>query len=144
MNRYLFIATLAFSATVDAQSCTYRPALSCPTGSFVHYAKDCPEEPPTAEGYRFRCDTNPPPAQLSCESAYNVVHCEAWPQSPQLTYRYVYTVLNGVAPGYSSSEFDPILVGNCTGNSARVSVTVIAPNGWSSSAQTIFPCLDDQ
>lgn len=136
---------LALSSAAADETCLVRPTLSCVIpNDFVHYTQDCPEEGLSSEGFVFKCLPAPPPAQLSCQSSGGMVECEAWPQSPQLTYRYIYTVLNGVEPNYTASEFSPNLVGQCSGNSGRVAVTVIAPNGTTSNTQTVFACLHDE
>lgn len=140
-------ATNAF-ATSDPEPdpyCTVRLELKCKTApDTAYYTMDCPEEPPSQAGFKFFCAAAPPPAQVRCQSGNGVVECTAWPQSPVLTMRYIYSVINGVEPNYSASEFSPSLLGNCTGNSGRVSVTVIAPNGVASTAQTPFACLHDE
>lgn len=137
----------ALPAAADSPpTCVVRLEQVCPNpDEAVTWLAECPEQQSTPLK-AFACPKiwAPPPAQISCESAYGVVHCEAWPQSSQLTYRYVYSVLNGVAPGYAAHEFSPELTGNCTGNSGRVAVTVIAPNGVASTAQTLFPCLQNE
>jgi hypothetical protein len=138
----------ALPAAADSPpTCVVRlDGMQCPNpDEAVTWRAECPEQT-FATHSMFACPKigSPPPAQLYCDSANGVVECEAWPQSPQLTYRYVYSVLNGVAPNYTVSEFSPRLLGNCTGNSGRVAVTVIAPNGASSTAQTLFPCLQNE
>lgn len=53
-------------------------------------------------------------------------------------------VLVSMSPAYTASEFSPAFVGQCTGRIGRVGVTVIAPDGTATTAQAIFPCLQDQ
>lgn len=141
----LVLLTLSASAASCADTCIVRPLPGCDLPKdFVHFTKTCPDEPTTSGDYTFLCVDEPPRAEVACQSANGLVECEAWPQSPELTYRYIYTVLNGIESDYSASEDSPMLLGNCTGQAGRVSVTVIAPNGVSSSARGVFACLHDE
>ncbi len=142
----LSIGTIAHAELEpDPDTCVVRPTLSCPVAlEKVHFTESCPDDPPTPDGFRFYCAKTAPRAEIVCEGVYNVVVCEAWPQSPEVQYRYFYTVLGGIGPDYSVIESSPMLYGNCSGRTGRVSVTVMAPDGTSSAAQTLFPCLNNQ
>lgn len=141
----LVLLTLSASAACCADTCIVRPAPGCDLPKdFVHYTKTCPDEPTTSGESTFICVDAPPRAEVTCQSANGLVECEAWPQSPDLTYRYIYTVLSGIESNYSADEDSPMLLGNCTGEAGRVSVTVIAPNGVASSARGVFACLHDE
>jgi len=116
--------------------------LICPLDSQVlTFLKSCPRD--SGEAY---CPdySEPPPAEIECDSFDNSVICDAWPQSDGITYRYFWSLSTGMSPAYTANEFSPSFFGHCSGRIARVSVTVIAPNGTATSAQATFPCLQDQ
>lgn len=101
----------------------------------VYFLKTCP----TKSGF-YSCFVRPymPPAEISCGSVDGLVMCDAFPQSPTVNYTYTFVANNGVQPGYTSDG--PTMLGNCTGNSGRVTVTVYHPDGRSSTASTLFSC----
>ncbi|MBK8286125.1 MAG: hypothetical protein IPK97_15315 [Ahniella sp.] len=115
----------------------------CEPAKVVTYTKSCPR---SSGSPQHACPdvALPPPAEISCTSSNYVVVCDAWPASSNLTYRYVWSILNGVDADYSADQFTSTLVGNCTGRAGRVSVTVIAPNGLSTTAQAFFACEGNQ
>lgn len=147
MKRLILPALLcvAFHAHASADTCPTDPIAgaalppdTCASGKVSTWMKKCPKY--TGLAYCFDI-SQPPPAEILCTSAYGTVTCEAWPQSDWLTYRYVWSVINGVAPGYSSDQYSPLLQGNCNpGSPGRVAVTVIAPNGAATSADVRFLC----
>lgn len=97
------------------------PSRSCPNGEFMWIC--------VLPGGAM------PPAALECKEVDGVATCEAYPQSRDVTYRYVWSVLEGIRDDYKSDEFEPVISGVCQGGSVAVSVTVIAPNGDASSAK---------
>ncbi len=115
----------------------------CEPAKVVTYTKSCPRSS-TSRQHTCPDVAVPPPAEIFCTSSNHVVFCDAWPASDNLTYRYVWSILNGVDADYSADQFSSTLVGNCTGRAGRVSVTVIAPNGQSTTAQTFFACEGNQ
>lgn len=136
----LWIAALCAAGAVQAanETCDTDPNAGCPPGEVLTWQKACPMGGPVASCFLI---SQPPPAEILCASGYGTVNCEAWPQSNGLTYRYYWSVINGVAPGYITQEFDPMLYGNCTpGQPGRVAVTVVAPDGTSSTASVRFLC----
>lgn len=139
MKTLLFPVLLCASLAAEASgTCNTDPIGGCPPDRVLTWQKACPVGSPYASCPLI---SQPPPAEILCASAYGTVNCEAWPQSSGLTYRYYWSVINGVAPGYSSDEFDPMLYGNCSpGSPGRVAVTVVAPNGVSSSVTARFLC----
>lgn len=132
LSQPLFAQTCGYSGTEGGQ-----PLCSTP-GKVVTYQASCPKSSGQWGCYETWVM---PIAEISCDSANGVVQCEAWPQTDEFEYQYQFTPISGVN-GYSASG--PEFVGNCTGRTGRVSVTVIHPNGQTSTASAPFPCLQDQ
>lgn len=97
------------------------PSRSCPNGEFLWIC--------VLPGRTM------PPAGLECKEVDGVASCEAYPQSSGMTLRYIWSVLEGIRDDYKSDESEPVISGVCQGSSVAVSVTVVAPNGDSSSAK---------
>lgn len=130
-------ATAEPPPTCDMITTKDSPVPACSVGRVVTWAKSCPR---TSKSYSCPLVSQMPPAEIQCTAFNGTVSCEAWPQADALTYRYVWSVISGVAPDWYGGEYDPNFAGNCTGLTGRVAVTVIAPDGTAKSADVRFTC----